>query len=212
VRKAAPRHALIASLVDTLRQPTVRIMGSDMKYERLKIPDVILLRPTRIADARGFFSETFRQDVFDATIGHAVFVQDNHSYSKAVGVIRGLHYQRPPRAQGKLIRVLRGAILDVAVDIRIGSPTFGEHVAVELSRENWEQLWIPVGFAHGFCTLQAETEVAYKTTDFYSPPDEFGLAFDDPALAIQWPVVPATAHLSDRDRRHPRLSELQPYF
>jgi dTDP-4-dehydrorhamnose 3,5-epimerase len=183
-----------------------------MNYERLRIPDVILFAPQRIADARGFFSETFRQDVFDAVVGPSTFVQDNHSYSEDAGVIRGLHFQRPPHAQGKLVRVVRGAIFDVAVDIRIGSPTFGQHVGAMLSAQNWRQLWIPVGFAHGFCVLEPKTEVIYKASNYYSPADDLGIAFDDPALAIEWPVPPETAQLADRDRRHPKLEELQPYF
>jgi dTDP-4-dehydrorhamnose 3,5-epimerase len=127
-------------------------------------------------------SETFRQDAFDAAAGPSTFVQDNHASSGEAGVIRGLHFQRPPRAQGKLVRVVRGAIFDVAVDIR---------------RENWRQLWVPIGFAHGYCTLEPNTEVIYKVTA-----DEGGLAFDDPALAIDWPVAPEEAQLSERDRRH----------
>ena len=136
----------------------------------------------------------------------------NHSYSSEAGVIRGLHFQRPPSAQGKLVRVVRGAVLDVAVDIRLGSPTYGQHVAQLLSVENWQQLWIPIGFAHGYCTLEPATEVIYKVTAYYSPADERGLAFDDPALAIDWPVAPEKARLSDKDRRHPKLAELQPCF
>jgi dTDP-4-dehydrorhamnose 3,5-epimerase len=183
-----------------------------MNQERLRIPDVVLFTPKRDGDARGFFSETFRQDVFDAAVGPSTFVQDNHSYSSEAGVVRGLHFQRPPSAQGKLVRVVRGAVLDVAVDIRLGSPTYGQHVAQVLSAQNWRQLWIPVGFAHGYCTLEPATEVIYKVTAYYSPTDERGLAFDDPALAIDWPVAAEKARLSDKDRRHPKLVELQPYF
>jgi dTDP-4-dehydrorhamnose 3,5-epimerase len=186
--------------------------GIDMNQERSRIPDVVLFTPKRAGDARGFFSETFRQDVFDEAVGPSVFLQDNHSYSSEPGVIRGLHFQRLPRAQGKLVRVIRGAILDVAVDIRLGSPTYGQHVAQVLSAENWRQLWIPIGFAHGYCTLEPATEVIYKVTAYYSPTDERGLAFDDPAIAIDWPVAPEMARLSDKDRRHPKLAELQPYF
>src|SRR5262249_40860990 len=134
----------------------------DMEYQRLRIPDVVLFAPKRIADARGFFSETFRQDAFAAAVGPSRFVQDNHSYSKDPRVIRGLHFQRPPRAQGKLVRVVRGAIFDVAVDIRHGSPTYGQHVGATLSAQNWLQLWIPPGFAHGFCVIEPDTEVVYK--------------------------------------------------
>jgi dTDP-4-dehydrorhamnose 3,5-epimerase len=186
--------------------------GIDMNQERLRIPDVVLLTPKRVGDARGFFSETFRQDVFDTAVGPSTFLQDNHSYSSEPGVIRGLHFQRPPHAQGKLVRVVRGAILDVAVDIRVGSPTYGQHVALVLSAENWRQLWVPVGFAHGYCTLEPATEVIYKVTAYYSHTDERGLAFDDPALAIDWPFSLEQARLSDKDRRHPKLAELEPYF
>jgi dTDP-4-dehydrorhamnose 3,5-epimerase len=184
----------------------------DMKYERLRISDVVLFTPNRIGDARGFFSETFRQDVFDTAAGPSTFVQDNHAYSAQAGIIRGLHFQRPPYAQGKLVRVVRGAILDIAVDIRIGSPTYGQHVAATLSAQNWQQLWVPVGFAHGYCILEPETEVIYKASNYYSPVDDLGLAFDDPALAISWPVAVETALLSDRDRHHPNLAELQSCF
>jgi dTDP-4-dehydrorhamnose 3,5-epimerase len=183
-----------------------------MNYERLRIPDVVLFTPKRIDDARGFFSETFRQDAFDAAVGPSTFVQDNHSYSEDAGIIRGLHFQRPPHAQGKLVRVVRGAILDVAVDIRVGSPTYGQHVTAMLSVQNWQQLWVPVGFAHGYCTLAPKTEVIYKTSNYYSPADDLGLAFNDPALAIEWPVVADAARISDRDRHHPRLEELQQCF
>lgn len=183
-----------------------------MEYWRLRIPDVIAFAPKRIGDARGFFSETFRQDAFAAAVDPPTFVQDNHSYSQVAGVIRGLHFQRPPRAQGKLVRVVRGAIFDVAVDIRHGSPTYGEHVGEMLSAENWLQLWIPPGFAHGYCVLEPDTEVVYKASDYYSPADEAGLAFDDPALAIAWPVRPEAARLSDKDRHYPKLAELTPCF
>ena len=172
----------------------------------------VLVTPRRFEDDRGFFSETFGDARFRAAVADVSFVQDNHSLSRAPGTIRGLHYQAPPMAQGKLVRVVRGAILDVAVDIRHGSPTFGEHVAVELSADNWAQLWVPEGFAHGFCTLAPDTEVVYKVTASYSPDHDFGLAFDDPELAIDWPVPPSAAVLSDKDRRHPRLAELPHHF
>jgi dTDP-4-dehydrorhamnose 3,5-epimerase len=140
------------------------------------------------------------------------FVQDNHSWSAYSYTTRGLHFQAAPQAQGKLVRVARGRVLDIAVDVRRASPTFGKHVAIELSAANWRQLWVPVGFAHGFCTLEPDSGVLYKVTDYYSAEHDFGLAFDDPALNIKWPVPPDRAILSEKDRRHPRLSALPQMF
>ena len=183
-----------------------------MRVEPQAIVDVKLLTPRVFSDARGYFLETWsRQTLAIAGIG-AEFVQDNQSLSRDQGVVRGLHFQLPPHAQGKLVRVLRGAILDVAVDIRTGSPTYGRHVSAVLSAQNMAQLWVPAGFAHGFATLEPDTEVAYKVTAGYAPECDRGLAWDDPALAIAWPVGPLTAILSDKDRRHPRLAELPASF
>ncbi|WP_414474225.1 dTDP-4-dehydrorhamnose 3,5-epimerase [Microvirga sp. M2] len=176
------------------------------------IPDVKIVTPKRFGDHRGFFSETYsRKRFFEAGITEE-FVQDNHSLSAAVGTIRGLHFQSHPFAQAKLVRVARGRILDVAVDIRRSSPTYGRHVAVELSGESGRQLLIPVGFAHGFCTLEPDTEIQYKVTADYSPAHDHGIAFDDPALGIEWPVPQGQAILSDKDRMQPRLAELPVYF
>ena len=183
-----------------------------MDIERTALPDVAILSPRRFGDDRGFFSEVYKTSTFDAAFGPHVFVQDNHSWSAKIGTIRGLHFQTEPHAQGKLIRVTRGRILDVAVDIRRSSPTFGQHVAVELSAANWKQLWIPPGFAHGFCTLEADSELHYKVTSLYAPTHDFGLAFDDPDLAIAWPVNLDDAILSDKDRKHPRLADLPHAF
>lgn len=183
-----------------------------MQIERTALPDVAIIVPKRIGDARGFFSETFNARAFAAEFGEVTFVQDNHSLSAEVGTIRGLHFQAPPFAQGKLVRVTRGRVLDVVVDIRRSSPTFGRHVSVELSAANWKQVWVPPGFAHGFCTLEPDCEVLYKVTAFYAAGHEFGLAFDDPDLGLQWPVTPEAAILSDKDKRHPRLSELPHVF
>lgn len=182
-----------------------------MKFEPLEVPDVIQITPIRHADARGFFSETYRADAFGVTEGYR-FIQDNHVYSAERGVLRGLHFQLQPRAQGKLVRCTRGAIFDVAVDIRSGSPNYGRHVGVELSATNWKQLWIPPGFAHGYLTLEEHCEVIYKVTDYYSPECDRGIAWDDPALAIDWPLSKADLILSEKDRKQPRLSDIPPPF
>ena len=177
-----------------------------------EIPDVVIVEPAKHGDARGFFSEVFRADVFEKGGIAARFVQDNHSYSAPKGVLRGLHFQLNPSAQGKLVRAPKGSVLDVAVDIRTGSPTFGKHVAVELSAANWRQLWVPPGFAHGFVTLEPDTEVMYKVTSYYDPATDRGLAFDDPDLGIDWGMDVSSLTLSDKDRRHPRLKDLPTAF
>jgi dTDP-4-dehydrorhamnose 3,5-epimerase len=176
------------------------------------IPEVKVLRPPKFADRRGFFSETYNRRALAEAGIDAEFVQDNHSLSVDKGVVRGLHYQIPPFAQHKLVRVIRGAVFDVAVDLRRGSPTLGKHVAVTLSAEEWNQLFVPIGFAHGFCTLVAGTEVAYKVTNYYSPGHERGIAWNDPTLGISWPVSGEEAILSDKDRRWPPFSELLSFF
>ena len=179
-----------------------------MKITPLEIPDLLLIEPTRIGDSRGFFSETFRADRFEEAAGPIRFVQDNQSLSATRGTIRGLHFQKDPRAQGKLIRVTRGAILDVAVDIRQGSPTYGRHVAVELSLETWRQLWVPAGFLHGFCTLTYDTEVIYKVTDYYSREHDAGVRWNDPDIGVAWPVSEAEAQLSEKDKTAPLLRDI----
>jgi dTDP-4-dehydrorhamnose 3,5-epimerase len=171
-----------------------------------------LISPRRFGDHRGFFLETYSARDFAALGIDDVFVQDNHSRSAAAGTVRGLHYQLPPVPQAKLLRVLRGAILDVAVDIRRGSPGYGRHVAVELSAENGHIFYVPVGFAHGFCTLTPDVEVAYKVTDFYAPKEERAVLWNDPDLGIAWPVASDAALLSDKDRAAPRLRDLPPIF
>jgi dTDP-4-dehydrorhamnose 3,5-epimerase len=168
--------------------------------------------PRRHLDGRGFFSETWREDASRNAGIAGRFVQENHALSHARGTVRGLHFQIGAAAQAKLIRCTRGSIFDVAVDIRRDSPSFGRHVAVVLSAENWKQLYLPVGFAHGYCTLDADSEVIYKVMAYYDPASERGLAWDDPEIAIAWPVDPKTAVLTERDRRLPRLGELPPYF
>ena len=183
-----------------------------LKIEHLAIPDVVLITPDRFGDHRGFFSEVYSASALAAAGIDLTFIQDNHSLSGAKGTIRGLHFQVPPDAQDKLVRVTRGAILDVAVDIRQGSPTYGHHVAAEISAANWSQILVPTGFAHGFCTLEDDTEVLYKVTGAYAPHSDKGLAWNDPALGIDWPVESGQAHLSDKDRRHPNLAQLPAYF
>jgi dTDP-4-dehydrorhamnose 3,5-epimerase len=174
--------------------------------------DVKLLRPARHVDNRGFFSEAYSKRAY-AEIGIRVeFVQDNHSLSRKKGVVRGLHFQRPPFAQAKLLRVLRGAIFDVVVDIRTGSPTYGRHIATVLSAEDWNQIFIPTGFAHGFCTLQPETEILYKVDNYYAPEQECGIRWNDPALNIAWPVSEREAEISDKDRNLPLLHRLRADF
>ncbi|RMB12418.1 dTDP-4-dehydrorhamnose 3,5-epimerase [Eilatimonas milleporae] len=166
----------------------------------MTLKDVFVLEPKRFGDARGFFSETFNERLFHQHVPGVRFVQDNHSLSREAGVLRGLHFQRPPHAQGKLVRVTRGRVQDVIVDLRKGSPTYGAHEAVELSAENWRQLWVPPGFAHAFCTLEPDTEFVYKVTDFYAPEADDGLRFDDPDLGIAWPFPSEALILSDKDR------------
>ncbi len=183
-----------------------------MNAQRLAIPDVILLEPPRYRDARGFFSETYADARFAAAGIEARFVQDNHSQSVERGTIRGLHCQIAPNAQGKLVRCVRGAIWDVAVDIREGSPSYGRHVSAVLGAENWQQLWIPPGFLHGFCTLEPMTEVIYKVTAPYDRAAERGVIWNDPDLALPWPVRAEDAVLSDKDRLLPPLAQSAGWF
>ncbi len=183
-----------------------------LSVEDMAIPAVKMITPKKFSDHRGFFSETWSRKAFAEAGLDLDFVQDNQSLSAPVGTLRGLHFQSPPFAQDKLVRVTRGRILDVAVDIRASSPSFGQHVAVELSAENWKQLLVPVGFAHGFVTLEPDTEVLYKVTAPYAPENDHGLAFDDPALGIDWRLPADKLTLSDKDRKHPRLSEMLRFF
>ena len=183
-----------------------------LSVEETAIPAVKIVTPKKFGDHRGFFSETWSRKAFSDAGLDLDFVQDNQSLSAPVGSLRGLHFQSPPFAQDKLVRVTRGRILDVAVDIRASSPTFGKHVAVELSAENWKQLLVPAGFAHGFVTLEPDTEVLYKVTAPYAPQNDHGLAFDDPALGIDWRLPLSELTLSDKDRKHPRLAEMLRYF
>lgn len=183
-----------------------------MQFEPTEIPAVVFVRTERFEDGRGFFTESFRQSLFEKAAGKYSFVQDNHSLSRDTGTVRGLHFQLAPAAQGKLVRCIAGAIFDVAVDIRRGSATFGQYVARELSASNGAQLWIPPGFAHGFCTLEPNTEVAYKVTDYYSPMHDRGLLWNDPELNIAWPVDADGAVLSEKDKLHPNFSKLSEAF
>lgn len=180
--------------------------------EELAIPEVKIIRPKKRSDARGFFSETFNQrDLQNAGIDIA-FVQDNHAFSTERSTVRGLHFQTPPFAQDKLVRVAHGAILDVAVDLRVGSPTYGKHVSAVISAERWNQILIPAGFAHGLVTLEPNTSVLYKVSAYYAPEHDKGLLWNDPALEIEWGIEEAEALLSEKDAQQPRLADLPAYF
>jgi dTDP-4-dehydrorhamnose 3,5-epimerase len=177
-----------------------------MNVVQTEIPGVVIIEPRVFEDARGYFFESFSQREFDSQVREVRFVQDNESKS-SYGVLRGLHFQKPPHAQSKLVRVVKGAVLDVAVDIRKGSPTFGKHFAVELSAENHRQLFIPRGFAHGFVVLTDEVIFQYKCDNFYAPQSEGALAWDDPDLGIDWKVPADKVLLSDKDKCHPCLKD-----
>lgn len=189
-----------------------RRLANAMQIERLSIEDVFLVHAPRHGDERGFLSETFRTDMMEAAGVDIRFVQDNFSFSATKGVVRGLHWQTAPKAQAKLVRCLRGAILDVAVDIRKGSPTYGQHVTAELSRENWTQIFVPIGFAHGFCTLTEDCEVMYKVNAGYAPECEGGLMWNDPAIGIEWPITAEAATLSNRDLHWPSFEGFESPF
>lgn len=183
-----------------------------LEVRSLAIPDVKVVRLKRLSDTRGYFCETFRRSAFAENGISQDFIQDNQSCSERVGTVRGLHFQRPPFAQAKLVRVLRGAILDVALDLRRRSPTFGKHVSVKLDSESDEQLLVPKGFAHGFCTLEPQTTVLYKVDEVYSPEHDGGVYWADPELAIDWPVKAAEAQLSPKDRALPTFGQLASVF
>jgi dTDP-4-dehydrorhamnose 3,5-epimerase len=183
-----------------------------LKFTRQSIPDVILIEPAVHGDNRGYFLETFRQDLFEKAVGYPVnFIQDNESKSTK-GVLRGLHYQLPPHTQAKLVRVIEGSVLDVAVDIRKSSSTFGQHVAAELTAENKHQLFVPHGFAHGFVVLSDSATFAYKVDNYYAPEHDRGIAFDDKDLAIDWQLPLGTLQLSDKDKSHPTLVNAKDLF
>ena len=177
-----------------------------MNVIQTEIPGVVVIEPRVFEDARGYFFESFSQKDFDSQVREVKFVQDNESKS-SYGVLRGLHFQKPPHAQSKLVRVVKGSVLDVAVDIRKGSPTFGKYVAVELSEQNHRQFFIPRGFAHGFVVLTDEVVFQYKCDNFYAPQSEGAVAWNDPDLNIDWKVPADKILLSDKDRRHPLLKD-----
>ncbi len=182
-----------------------------MEIVTTAIEGVVLLKPRIFGDERGYFFESYSQREFEKQVCRTVFVQDNESKS-CYGVVRGLHFQKPPYAQSKLVRVVKGRVLDVAVDIRKGSPTFGKHVSVELSEENKRQFFIPRGFAHGFAVLSEEAVFQYKCDNFYAPESEGSLAWDDPELGIDWRIPAEQVILSEKDRHHPRLGEAEFLF
>ena len=183
-----------------------------MEIESFEIAGVKLLTPSHIGDERGYFAETFRADLFAQHCGDWTFVQDNESRSVRHGTIRGLHFQTEPHTQGKLVRCTSGALFDVAVDIRQGSPTFGQWVGETLTPDNGKQLWIPPGFAHGFCSIEPNTVICYKVTGYYSAECDKGLRWDDPAIAIDWPDKADPNTLSPKDRQQPFLADLPNYF
>ncbi len=183
-----------------------------MNFIRTKIPDVVVIEPTVHGDTRGYFVETFREDALESFLGYKIdFCQDNESKSSK-GVLRGLHYQLAPDAQTKLVRVIQGSVLDVAVDIRKGSPTFGQHVAVELNADEKKQMLVPRGFAHGFVVLEDDTVFAYKVDNYYSPENDRGIAFDDMDLNIDWQIPHAELNLSAKDKVQPKLHETNDLF
>ena len=183
-----------------------------LEVRPLELDGLLEIRPKRFSDERGFFSEVWREDQMAEAGMDARFVQDNHSFSTARGVLRGLHFQQPPAAQAKLVRVSRGAIFDVAVDIRRGSPTFGKWAGLVISAAEWNQLFVPSGFAHGFVTLEEDSEVLYKVSAPYSPEHERAVRFDDPAIGIEWPVAAGELILSDKDRSAPLLAQVDSGF
>ena len=182
-----------------------------MNVIKTSIDGVVIIEPRLFKDARGYFFESFNPKEFEEKVCHTAFVQDNESKS-SYGVVRGLHFQKPPFAQSKLVRVVQGAVLDVAVDIRKGSPTFGQHIAVELTADNHRQFFIPRGFAHGFSVLSAEVIFQYKCDNFYTPQNEGAIAWDDPDLGIDWGIPMDKVLLSEKDRLHSRLKDAEWLF
>ena len=183
-----------------------------MDFRSFDVVGPVEIIPTKIEDGRGYFSELYRSDSLARWAGNVEFVQENQSLSVRAGTIRGLHFQTHPAAQGKLVRCLAGRLLDVAVDLRMDSPTFGHWISVVLSPEHNNQLWVPVGFGHGFCTLEPDTIISYRVTNYYSREHDKGVAWDDPDIAIGWPDVADAETLSAKDRAQPSLRELPRYF
>ncbi|MFC4352545.1 dTDP-4-dehydrorhamnose 3,5-epimerase [Fodinicurvata halophila] len=183
-----------------------------MEIAALAIPEVKLLTPRKHGDDRGFFSEVYNKKVLAEAGIDIDFVQDNHTWSVEAGTLRGLHFQAPPFAQDKLVRVVRGSIFDVAVDLRRGSPTFGQYVSATISAAAWNQILMPIGFAHGFVTLEPDCEVLYKVSDYYAPEHDMGVAWNDPDIAIDWPLNGRDAKLSEKDRKLPLLKDLPEVF
>lgn len=183
-----------------------------MEFRTFDIDGLIEIVPRKIEDERGYFSEIFRRDGFEERVPGVEFVQDNQSFSVRAGTVRGLHFQSNPMAQGKLVRCLAGRLFDVAVDLRADSPSFGKWVSVILTPEANNQLWVPAGFGHGFCTLAANSTISYRVTNYYSPENDKGVAWDDPDIAIDWPAVADPETLSAKDRTQPSLAQLPQYF
>lgn len=179
-----------------------------MELLALEIPEVKLVTSRKFGDERGFFSEVYNKKALAAHGIETEFVQDNHSYSASRGTVRGLHFQAPPYAQAKLVRVVRGSVFDVALDIRRGSPSYGRAVSAVISAEAWNQLLVPVGFAHGFCTLEPGSEVIYKVSAFFAPEHDSGILWNDPDLGIEWPFSEAAVMLSEKDKKQPRLKDI----
>ncbi|MGO1118070.1 dTDP-4-dehydrorhamnose 3,5-epimerase [Rhodovibrionaceae bacterium A322] len=172
------------------------------------IPDVKIIKPKKHGDHRGFFSETYNAKAMKEAGIDIDFVQDNQSLSVEKGVIRGLHFQTPPFAQDKLVRCVRGSLFDVAVDLRKDSPTYGQHVSAVISADEWNQILVPIGFAHGFMTLEPNTEAVYKVSNYYGPKNDFGIKWDDPALGIEWPLDPGDVVISEKDLNQPLLADI----
>ena len=183
-----------------------------LEVRSLDIPDVKIISPIKHGDARGFFSETYSKKDFAEAGIHLDFVQDNHSTSARAGTLRGFHYQGPPFAQDKLVRVVSGRILDVAVDLRRASPTFGKWVAAEISAEKWNQILVPIGFAHAICTLEPNTQLIYKVTNYYSPQHDFGIRWNDKDIGVKWPFTDEQLIMSDKDRKQPLFKDVVDWF